>query len=179
MIEIYTLGHGNRSLEELVELLNSSAIKLLIDVRSWPKSKRNPRFDRTSLEASLLGIDYLWEGKDLGGFRKSKGGSPHSEIRSDGFRAYADHMGTEEFRSAVERVLKLAEKAATALMCAEQAPDNCHRNYLCDYLVFSGAKVVHLLSGGKARDHSINPSARIDGERLVYDQPTGQLEFGF
>jgi uncharacterized protein (DUF488 family) len=168
---VYTIGHGNRAIEEFAGLLRGAAIDCLVDVRAYPASRRHPQFARAALEDSLAGggIRYVWEGKSLGGRRKAAPESPHIALRSPGFRAYADHMETEDFRAGLGRLLELAGAARTAVMCAERLPWECHRNLISDSLVARGVRVLHLMGPGERREHALSPAARKDGERLIYD----------
>jgi uncharacterized protein (DUF488 family) len=171
MMTIYTVGHGNRAITEFTGLLGEAAIECLVDVRAYPASRRHPQFSRAALEQFLLGggICYVWEGKSLGGRRKVAADSPHVALRSPGFRAYADHMETEDFRAGAGRLLDLAANARIAIMCAERLPWECHRNLISDSLVARGLRVLHLMGPGESREHALNPVARQDGERLIYD----------
>jgi uncharacterized protein (DUF488 family) len=168
---VYTIGHGNRAIEEFASLLRGAAVECLVDVRAYPASRRHPQYSRDALEASLAeaGIRYVWEGKSLGGRRKAAADSPHVALRSPGFRAYADHMETADFRAGAGRLLELAGAARTAIMCAERLPWECHRNLISDSLVARGVQVLHLMGPGESREHALNPVARQDGERLIYD----------
>jgi uncharacterized protein (DUF488 family) len=179
MTTYFTAGHGNRSIDEFVDLLKEAAIDCLIDVRAYPASRRHPQFARAVLERSLAeaGIRYEWEGKALGGRRRPAADSPHVALRSLAFRAYADHMASAEFRGGVERLDALARSARVAVMCAERLPWECHRFLISDYLISQGAAVVHLVNAGARREHRLNPIARLEGGRLVYDGKTqGDLE---
>jgi uncharacterized protein (DUF488 family) len=171
MTTIYTIGHGNRAIGELIDLLREEGIECLVDVRAYPVSRRHPQFSRDALEQSLVGagIRYVWEGTSLGGRRKAAADSPHVALRSPGFRAYADHMETEDFRAGAGRLLDLAANARIAIMCAERLPWECHRNLISDSLVARGLRVLHLMGPGESREHALNPVARQDGERLIYD----------
>ena len=168
---VYTIGHGNRAIGEFAGLLREAAIECLVDVRAYPASRRHPQFSRDALENALLGegIRYVWEGKLLGGRRKAAADSPHIALRSPGFRAYADHMETADFRVGARRLLELAGATRTAIMCAERLPWECHRNLISDSLVARGVRVLHLMGPGESREHALNPVARQDGERLIYD----------
>lgn len=169
---LYTVGHGNRSLDEFLSIFHALHIQTLVDVRTYPVSRKHPHFSREHLERSLLenGFRYRWEGKDLGGFRKATPRSVHTAIDSDGFRAYADHMETQKFQHAVQRLLTLARKTSLAIMCAERLPRRCHRFFLSDFLMFRGIHVFHIITPDKLLDHRLNPLARAAGDRLVYDR---------
>ncbi|HIE23074.1 MAG TPA: DUF488 domain-containing protein, partial [Candidatus Korarchaeota archaeon] len=123
-MHLYTIGHSTRSFKEFLEILKRYEIELLIDIRSWPYSKKNPHFDQDKLKKNLTknGIDYEWLGKELGG-RRSIGlgkNSPNKGWRKMGFRNYADHTLCDEFRKGVRRLLELAGGRKTVLMCAER-----------------------------------------------------------
>ena len=126
---LYTIGHSTRSFAELIEVLSAHQIKTLVDIRSFPVSRRLPHFNREALEKSLpeAGISYVWI-KELGGYRKKiRDDSPNLALRSPGFRNYADHMLTEDFQRGTAQLLKLAEQSRTAYMCAERLYFRCHR----------------------------------------------------
>lgn len=169
---LYTVGHGNRSAAELVALLLAAGIVVLVDVRAHPASKRHPQFTRAALETTLAqaGIDYVWEGKDLGGFRKPRPDSPHLALAVEGFRGYADHMQSAAFEAAVMRLMALAEKQRVAIMCAEKNPGECHRAFISDWLVARGVAVTHLIAPGQSQMHQLSASARVVDQRLIYDR---------
>ena len=178
MTTICTIGHGNRTIEEFVALLKQAEIECLVDVRAYPSSRRHPQFARTALEQSLsgTGIRYVWEGKALGGRRTLVRDSPHAALKSPGFRAYADHMMTAEFRAGAERLIEQGRAARAAMMCAESLPSKCHRSLISDYLVVGGQCVSHLLDAGALEVHQLNPLARPRDGKLVYDGETqGEL----
>lgn len=178
---VYTIGHGNRPLDELVALLGSAAIRSLVDVRAFPGSRRHPHFGREALERSLpeAGIAYVWEGASLGGRRRPRPESVHVALRNASFRAYADHMETADFREGVKRLLARAGKGRVAIMCAERLPWQCHRYMISDYLVAHGVEVRHVIDSKPAREHRLRAEARRHGDALVYDcntQPGLELD---
>lgn len=168
---IHTIGHGNRSIEEFIGLLREAGIGCLVDVRAYPASRRHPHFSQEALAKSLAeaGVRYVWEGKALGGRRKAGKDSPHVGLRNPAFRAFADHMATQDFRNGVARLIELACAAPAAIMCAERLPWQCHRFLISDYLVAGGHQVVHLISAGAQREHRLSAAARLRNGNLVYD----------
>ena len=166
---IYTIGHGNRTLDELVEALRSHRITQLADVRSFPGSRRNPQFGREELGRSLPahGIAYLWM-KDLGGRRRSHPDSPNTAWRVEGFRAYADYMETPAFAVALDELVRLARKSAIAYMCAERLWWQCHRRLISDALTVRGLEVVHILDAAKSEQHKLTPFLTVENGRLLY-----------
>jgi len=167
---LHTIGHSTRTLDELIEALRAQSIATLVDIRSFPVSRRLPHFNREALDKSLpeAGIRYIWM-KDLGGRRKTiRDDSPHIALRNDSFRNYADYMLTNQFRDAAEALVKMAEKARTAYMCAERVYFHCHRMLVSDWLTAHGHEVLHIDGTGPAKPHKLLPEARvIDGE-LIY-----------
>jgi len=169
MSHLYTVGHSTRSFEEFIELLRENDIGILVDVRSWPSSSRYPQFNRESLARSLGedGVGYEWLGEQLGGYRKKGLGeeSPNKAWRSMGFRNYADHTMTEQFRGGIRRLLELADDGRVAVMCAEQLYWRCHRRIMSDYLTVKGHTVTHILGKGKTKEHILTGFAKnADGE---------------
>jgi uncharacterized protein (DUF488 family) len=167
---LYTIGHSTRTLDEFVEVLQAHSIQTLVDIRSFPMSRRLPHFNRESLEKSLpaAGIQYVWM-KELGGRRKKiRDDSPHVAIRSDSFRNYADYTLTEDFQQAIAELLKLASHSRTAYMCAEKLYFNCHRMMVSDWLVAHGHEVLHIDGTGPVKPHQLMPEARMIDGHLIY-----------
>ena len=170
---LFTIGHSTRSLEEFADLLATSDVTLLADIRRYPGSRRYPHFSRDALAVSLpeRSIGYIHMA-ELGGRRRPAPDSPNGGWRNDQFRAYADFMATDDFRVAVDRLLALREYAGgernVAVMCAEAVPWRCHRNLLSDELVRRGVDVVHIIGPGSTSRHVLNPMALDCGDHLEY-----------
>ncbi|MEK6225002.1 MAG: DUF488 domain-containing protein [Chloroflexota bacterium] len=172
-MEICSVGHGARPLEEFLATLGAVDIETLADVRSQPGSRRHPQFGAKSLEAALgeIGIAYVHL-PELGGRREPRADSQHRALRVAAFRGYADHMGSEEFARGYERLTSLASESRTAFMCAETLWWRCHRRLIADRLTVDGWTVTHLLAPGKSERHVLwNAAQLVDGE-LVYDAGT-------
>jgi len=169
-ITVFTIGHSTRPLQELIEALQAHGIRTLVDIRSFPMSRRLPHFNHEALELELprAGIAYVWM-KDLGGRRKKqRDDSPNVALRNDSFRNYADYMLTEPFQRAIEELLRLAAQAPTAIMCAERVYFRCHRMLVSDYLVAHGHQVLHIDDAGPARPHELMAEARVVDGQLIY-----------
>jgi uncharacterized protein (DUF488 family) len=167
---LYTIGHSTRSLDELISALRAHSIQTLVDIRSFPMSRRLPHFNRESLEQSLpqAGIQYVWM-KDLGGMRKKiRDDSPNLALRNPSFRNYADHMLTPEFQRAISELLRLADQSRTAYMCAERVYFRCHRMLVSDWLVAHGHEVLHIDAEGPTRPHKLTPEARLVDDQVIY-----------
>jgi uncharacterized protein (DUF488 family) len=171
---LYTIGHSTRTLEELITVLQAQRIEALVDIRSFPVSRRLPHFNRESLEKTVpqAGIRYIWM-KSLGGFRKKmREDSPNVALRSASFRNYADHMLTPEFEDAAAELVRLAETLRTAYMCAERVWFHCHRMLVSDWLVAHGHTVLHIDGEAPPKAHRLNPAAHVVGNQLIYSEGT-------
>ncbi len=169
MAKLFTIGHSTRSFDELVAALRAHGVQRVVDIRSFPMSRKWPQFNRENLARELpkSGVDYVWM-KELGGRRKKiRNDSPHTALRSPSFRNYADYMLTPEFRVAAAELVRMAGEKPTAYMCAERVYFRCHRLMLSDYLVATGHTVLHIDATGPVRAHKLMEAARvIDGELL-------------
>lgn len=167
---IYTIGHSTRELSDLISVLQAHKIKTLVDIRSFPMSRRLPHFNRENLEKELpnAGVAYVWL-RELGGRRKRKmENSPNVALRNDSFRNYADYMLTPEFERGIGELLQIAERGAVAIMCAERVYFRCHRMLVSDYLTAHGHEVLHIDDDKPPRPHKLMPEARIVEGHLLY-----------
>ena len=142
---------------------------MLVDVRMFPGSRRYPQFNRAALAESLaeLGIQYKHEAR-LGGRRTPRADSHNTAWKNASFRAYADHMETDEFKTGIEELLELARDARVAVMCAEAVWWRCHRSLISDYLKAAGHTVIHILDQTKTEPHPFTSAARIVDGKLSY-----------
>src|ERR1041384_1261984 len=175
-ISLWTIGHSILSIEGFIERLKSFEIQLVVDVRSFPGSRRYPHFNREALRDSLAAaaIDYIHL-PELGGRRKPLPNSLNMTWRNESFCGYADYMETEEFRSGIDRLLTLAHDRRTVIMCSEAVWWRCHRSMISDYLKAKGVEVIHILAAGKSAAHPYTSAARIVNGELSY---RGVLETG-
>ncbi len=155
-------------------LLQSNGIRRLIDIRTIPKSRRNPQFSTENLAASLraAGIEYAHL-KALGGLRHPLRDSINLAWRNASFRGYADYMQTPEFEAALEQAIDLARQAPTALMCAEAVPWRCHRSLVADALTARDIEVREIISSAPPEEHALTPFARVSGTRVTYPKKDG------
>jgi len=167
---IFTIGHSTRQLKDFIDTLRSFEIKKIIDVRTIPRSKHNPQFNREKLPGSLkkAGIGYK-HFPGLGGLRHPRKDSPNTGWRNNSFRGFADYTLTEEFKENLGRLIDLsARRAPVALMCAESLPWRCHRSLIADALLVRGITVNHIMGKKSFREHSITPWAKVHGHRISY-----------
>ena len=180
-VTIRTVGHGAQPAEAFITLMTGAGVGHVVDVRSYPGSRRHPHFGRPALEAWLpaAGVTYSWDPR-LGGRRKPQPGSRHPGLTHEAFRAYADHMESAEFVSGVAALLDLAAgrpDGGVAIMCAESLWWQCHRRLLADTLTLvHGLTVEHLMPDGRLAPHRPTEAARVEEGGLVYDVgDTGRL----
>jgi uncharacterized protein (DUF488 family) len=167
---VYTIGHSTREFPDFVSTLQTHGIRTLVDIRSFPMSRRLPHFNRENLEQELpnAGIAYVWL-RELGGRRKRQvENSPNVALRNDSFRNYADYMLQPEFERGICELLQIAERGPTAIMCAERVYFHCHRMLVSDYLSAHGHEVLHIDDTKPPRPHKIMDEARIVEGHLLY-----------
>ena len=177
---VTTVGHGTMSAAELAGLLTGAGVGALVDVRSYPGSRRHPHFGRDRMEEWLpgAGVSYRWE-RGLGGFRRPRPDSPNGALRHPSFRGYADYMQEPAFGVALDGLVDQAREEAVAVMCSESLWWRCHRRLLSDALVmWRGCDVRHLGHDGRLTAHRLTEGVRAGpGGRPVYDVGvTGRLE---
>jgi uncharacterized protein (DUF488 family) len=176
-VRIWTIGHSTRKIEDFIAALEAHGIKLLVDVRSLPGSKRYPQFNKETLAKSLQehGIHYE-HFAELGGRRKPRPDSRNIAWRNASFRGYADYMETEDFRRGVDRLVDLANDIGpTAIMCAEAVWWRCHRALISDFLKARGTEVTHIVDAKKTEPHPFTSAARIVGDTLSYASERDRL----
>ncbi len=168
-VVIFTIGHSTRPLKEFIGLLQAHGVKRLVDVRTVPRSRHNPQFNRDTLPEMLAaqGISYTHM-PGLGGLRHSRADSPNMGWRTGGFRGFADYMQTGEFDGNIEKLMELGRRERTAFMCAEAVPWRCHRSLIADALLARGVTVVHIMGKTSVIVHELTSFARVDGIRVTY-----------
>ncbi|HET6643296.1 MAG TPA: DUF488 domain-containing protein [Gaiellaceae bacterium] len=163
-VKAYTVGHGTRSAEDLLEMLRKAKVQTLVDVRRYPGSRRNPQFNQAALAKSLAAADIAYRHAEALGGRRS--GEPGEErfgcIRTAAFRSYAARMGTPEWQEALDDAL---HEPAPCFMCAETVWWRCHRKLIAELLVARGHEVLHLLPD-RVQRHALSEEAEARDGRL-------------
>ena len=175
-IRLYTIGHSTRSVDELVALLRAFEVTVVVDIRTIPRSRANPQFNRDALRSALRSrrLRYIHLA-ELGGLRRTRPDSPNAGWRNSSFRGFADYMSTEEFQLGLLKLRGPCAEGRVALMCAEAVPWRCHRSLVADALVVRGARVEHITgSTRRASPHRLTPFAEIEGTRITY--PSGAAQ---
>ena len=177
-LTIFTIGHSTHPIDHFIDLLQAHGVKQLIDIRTIPKSRRNPQFESEALAASMRDAPICYvHMKDLGGLRHPRQDSINTGRRNDSFRGYADYMQTEEFAAALACAIGLAKQRPTALMCAEAVPWRCHRSLVADALSVRGIRVLEIIGPAKPKEHVRTPFARVCGTQIIYPADQQNLRF--
>jgi uncharacterized protein (DUF488 family) len=169
-ITVWTIGHSTRTADDFNEMLRAHSLKALVDVRSFPSSRRFPHFNQPELAQALkaIGITYH-HSPQLGGRRRPSADSKNTAWQNASFRAYADHMESVEFAEGIEGLREIASNSPAVIMCAEALWWRCHRSLISDYLKAEGAQVLHILAETKIEEHPYTSAARIVEGRLSYE----------
>jgi uncharacterized protein (DUF488 family) len=166
---VFTVGHSTHSLDEFLLLLKAYSVDMVVDVRTVPRSRHNPQFNKETLPDSLkvAGMKYIHK-PELGGLRRPSPDSVNLAWENKSFRGYADYMQTKEFAENLLTLVTLIQQNCLAIMCAEAVPWRCHRNLLSDALVARNIKVQHILTETSSTTHELTPFAHIEGTKVTY-----------
>jgi uncharacterized protein (DUF488 family) len=175
-LTIFTIGHSTRTLEQFVELLEIHGVRQVADIRTVPRSRRHPQFERDALARSLPARGFVYRHLPaLGGLRRARPDSVNTAWQNASFRGYADYMGTPAFARGLDELIAFAREAPTAIMCAEAVWWRCHRRLVADALLVAGQKtkrramtIRHIVSTAAAAPHELTPFARVDQDQLTY-----------
>jgi uncharacterized protein (DUF488 family) len=164
-----TIGHSTHTLDEFIGLLQAHGVTCVADVRTVPRSRHTPQFNKTSLPRSLkkAGLGYVHL-PGLGGLRHAKSNSLNVGWRNASFRGYADYMQTLEFEQSLDELVQLANRAQIALMCAEAVPWRCHRSLIADALLVRGIRTEDIMSPIRRQVHTLTPFAKVRGTTITY-----------
>ncbi|GAA5225620.1 DUF488 family protein [Paeniglutamicibacter antarcticus] len=172
---VFTIGHSTREFDEVVAMLQANDVTELVDVRSYPSSRKFPQWNQSAIEESLPhDIGYRWI-QDLGGRRHTPAGvaTPNGGWRVKAFRDYADYMATKEFRSGLSELLKVADESVPAIMCSEAVPWRCHRRLITDALIAEGVEVLDIMSATSTRKAEMTDFASVESGVITYPAPEG------
>jgi uncharacterized protein (DUF488 family) len=170
MRTLLTIGHSTHPIGEFISILEAQGVDLLVDVRTVPRSRHNPQFNRDALAQALAEAEIRYvHMAGLGGLRHAHADSPNKAWRNASFRGYADYMQTAAFRENLDRLIDLSQQVPTVIMCAEAVPWRCHRSLIADALVVRGIPVEHIMTAMSAHAHKLTPFARVSGHDILYD----------
>jgi len=169
MVAVFTVGHSTRTIREFIAMLKAYNVTLIVDVRSVPRSRHNPQFNKETLPGTLKleGISYVHM-PEIGGLRRPKPDSVNTAWRNKSFRGYADFMETKQFKEQLLNLMALARENCVAIMCAEALPWRCHRSLIADALVVRNVKVGHIISEENIIRHELTEWAHVEGTSITY-----------
>jgi uncharacterized protein (DUF488 family) len=168
-LTIYTIGHSTRTVEEFLELLKAFHVALVVDVRTVPRSRHNPQFNKETLPTTLKRSDIKYiHMPGIGGLRRPSKDSVNLAWKNSSFQGYADFMQTKEFTENLLGIIGLARESTLALMCAEALPWRCHRNLISDALVVRHVKVEHIINVDSCITHHLSELAHVEGTKITY-----------
>jgi uncharacterized protein (DUF488 family) len=174
-LTIFTIGHSKHPFEEFIEMLKAHDIRLVIDVRTIPKSRHNPHYNSDTLAAALhervVGYEHM---PGLGGLRHAKKDSVNTAWGNASFRGFADYMQTEDFERSLSALIEMAKNRPTAIMCAEAVPWRCHRSLIGDALLVRGIIVMDIMSKTSAKAHTMTPWAKVNDTTIQYPDRTNR-----
>jgi uncharacterized protein (DUF488 family) len=170
-----TIGHSTRTLAEFIHLLQAHGVSRVVDVRTVPRSRHNPQFNKTPLPRALkkAGFSYVHM-PGLGGLRHAKRDSINMGWRNASFRGYADYMQTPEFELSLNELIRLANQEQIALMCAEAVPWRCHRSLIADALLVREIHTEDIMSPIRRTAHILTPFAKVQDTTLTYPAGASQ-----
>jgi uncharacterized protein (DUF488 family) len=170
--KIFTIGHSTRSIETLIDMLKAHGVQHLTDVRTVPRSRHNPQFNRDALSEALpkSGIRYTHM-EQLGGLRHARKDSLNTGWRNTSFRGFADYMQTPEFEAGLKVLIEASEQKQVAIMCAEAVPWRCHRSLIGDALKARGIEVEDIMSATQTKEHVLTSFAKVEGTQVTYPPP--------
>jgi uncharacterized protein (DUF488 family) len=168
-LTILSIGHSTRTLHEFVEMLKTYHVTLVVDVRSVPRSRHNPQFNKETLPSALKleGVNYIHL-PNIGGLRRAKPDYVNMAWQNKSFRGYADYMQTKEFTEQLLNLLALARENCVAMMCAEALPWRCHRSLIADALLVRNVKVEHIISKESTITHTLTEWSHVEGTKITY-----------
>lgn len=169
-LRVFTIGHSTREFDEVLAMLRSNSVTELVDVRSFPSSRKFPQWNQEAVKQALpADIGYRWI-QDLGGRRHTPAGvaSPNGAWRVKAFRDYADYMATAGFASGLAELLQVAGETVPAIMCSEAVPWRCHRRLITDALIVAGVEVFDIMSLSSTRRASMDDFAVVHAGKITY-----------
>jgi uncharacterized protein (DUF488 family) len=166
---VFTIGHSTRTIAEFIRLIKAHGVRRVIDVRTIPRSRHNPQFDRPRLSRSLHNARIHYRHMPgLGGLRHARRDSTNTAWRNASFRGYADYMQTPAFEESLDQCVALAKQECVVLMCAEGVPWRCHRSMIADALLARGIEAREITSAVRTQPHTLTPWALVNGTQVTY-----------
>jgi uncharacterized protein (DUF488 family) len=178
-LPFFTIGHSTRSLEEFVALLTEAGIERVVDVRTVPRSRTNPQFNKDTLPEPLTAAGISYEHvAALGGLRgkvRSLPPSVNGFWTNDSFHNYADYALSAQFDAGLRHLRDEGHRQHCVIMCSEAVWWRCHRRIVADYLIASGETVIHIMGQGRLEAARLTEGAVVQGDGTVIYPATGEL----
>ena len=177
-ITVFTIGHSNRTLDDFIALLKGVGIELVADIRTVPRSRANPQFNRDTLPEALADVDIAYEHMAALGGLRGKARTQPREVNgfwdNESFHNYADYALSAEFHAGLMHLLEEGRARRCVIMCSEAVWWRCHRRIVTDYLIASGQSVFHIMEQGRIEPAHLTPGAVIQsGGTVVYPARPG------
>jgi uncharacterized protein (DUF488 family) len=171
-LPFHTIGHSTRTIDEFVALLREADARLVVDVRTVPRSRTNPQYNKETLPETLaqyqIGYEHIAELGGLRGHKREVPAEVNAFWQNASFHNYADYALSESFRQGLAHLREVGQANRCAIMCAEAVWWRCHRRIISDYLLSEGELVFHILGPGHIEPAHMNEGARVEGERVIY-----------
>lgn len=176
-LPFFTVGHSTRTIEDFVELLRVGGVRMVIDIRTVPRSRTNPQYNADSL-GEALAASQIGHGRipALGGLRSRVREVPPERNgwwTNRSFHNYADHALGEDFRAGLDELVCLGRERQVAMMCSEAVWWRCHRRIVADHLIARGESVFHLMDGGRAEPARLSAGAHVEAGLVAYPAVPG------
>lgn len=172
-LRVFTIGHSTREFDEVLEMLLANDVTALVDVRSYPSSRKFPQWNQEAIKEALpTEIKYQWI-KDLGGRRHTPAevSSPNEGWRVKAFRDYADYISSTQFSSGLAELMEIAKQSVPAIMCSEAVPWRCHRRLITDALLVAGVEVFDIMSASSTRAANMTEFIKVHDGNITYPAP--------
>ena len=168
-LQLYTIGHATRPLDSFIAILKSFDIDMVVDIRTIPRSRHNPQYNKDTLPQELEkeGIKYTHM-TGLGGLRKAQANSINLGWHNLSFRNYADYMQSDDFKENLKQLIDIIKENNVVIMCAETLPWRCHRSLVADALLIRGIKSLDIFKEGVAKEHELTSFAVVKGKDITY-----------
>ena len=171
----FTIGHSTRPLDEFIALLRESRIERLVDVRTIPRSRFNPQFNKDTLPDALAGAGISYEHLTALGGRRGRSRDVPPEVNAfwthESFHSYADYALSSQFREGLDHLIDDGRQRRCAIMCSDAVWWRCPRRIVADYLLARGETVIHILAPGRVEPATLTPGAVVRSDGTVVYPP--------
>jgi uncharacterized protein (DUF488 family) len=172
VLPFFTIGHSTRTINGFVALLKAAEVEVVADIRTVPRSRTNPQYNKDVLPGALapfhIGYAHIAELGGLRGRNRAVDPALNGFWQNRSFHHYADYALTGTFRTGLERLIELGRRQRCAMMCSEAVWWRCHRRIVADYLLARGERVFHLMGPDRIEPATLTRGAEVRGNEVVY-----------